>query len=59
VRDAFAVHKRKEMPKSVLLIDDVITTGATVNECARTLKQAGAEWVGALAFSLAGKPEKG
>jgi ComF family protein len=55
VKDAFRMNGRLPFPESVLLIDDVITTGATVDECARTLKESGVKWVGALSFALAQK----
>ena len=45
VRGAFATVAGVEMPKSVLLVDDVVTTGSTVDECARVLKAAGVERV--------------
>lgn len=45
VQDAFIWHHNREMPDTVILVDDVVTTGATVNECARVLKQEGAKVV--------------
>ena len=38
-------------PIRVLIVDDVYTTGATINECARILKLAGAKVVFGLTFA--------
>lgn len=43
-KEAF-VAARTDMPQSVLLIDDIVTTGATVLHAARRLKEAGVEHV--------------
>lgn len=46
VKGAFAVADPSRLQgKTVLLIDDVFTTGATVAECSRTLRRAGATGV--------------
>jgi ComF family protein len=56
---AFAVrHGHQFAGRSVCLVDDVKTTGATLNECARILKEAGALKVFALVLSVAGQHTK-
>ena len=46
MRDAFRVHDRRRVRGcTVIVVDDVMTTGTTLSECARVLKQAGAERV--------------
>jgi ComF family protein len=54
VRAAFAVRPQNSIGgKTILLVDDVYTSGATVNECSRVLKQAGAEAVYVLTLARA------
>lgn len=45
VLNAFALKSNTIENKKIILIDDVMTTGATINECARVLKNAGAKEV--------------
>jgi ComF family protein len=45
VRGAFYWHGSRKPGRHVALIDDVMTTGTTVTECARVLKKAGAKRV--------------
>jgi ComF family protein len=52
MRGAFHVVKPEEIRgRKVIVVDDVMTTGTTLSECARTLKRAGAEqvWVATVA----------
>jgi len=39
----------------IVLVDDVVTTGSTAEECSRVLKKAGAKSVTVLSFAVAGK----
>jgi ComF family protein len=54
VRGAYATHKTAQVDKlRVLLVDDVFTTGATLDACSRALKGAGAAQVVGLTVARA------
>jgi competence protein ComFC len=60
VAGAFAVRRCHNFKgRNVCLVDDIKTTGATLNECAKTLKQAGASKVFALVLAVAGQKNVG
>ena len=54
IKDAFSVRDGAAIrDKRILLVDDVYTTGATVNECARELMDNGARCVDVLTLARA------
>jgi len=54
VRGAFALRAGRSVAgKRLVIIDDVLTSGATAEECARVLRRAGAGFVGVLTLARA------
>ena len=51
--DAFALAKRREVDyHSVMLVDDIYTTGSTVDACADSLRRAGVKKVVFLCMAI-------
>ena len=54
VRNAFDMREGAQVDKlRVLLLDDVLTTGATLDACSRALRDAGAAYVAAITVARA------
>lgn len=52
VKNVYRVINNKDITnKNILLIDDIFTTGATLNECSKVLKQTGAKKIDVLTIA--------
>jgi len=56
VKGAFSAEAARVADKTILLVDDVMTTGATLSACARALFQAGASRILALTLARTAEP---
>jgi len=51
IKNAFQVNNILVKNKNILLIDDIVTSGSTLNECARVLRENGARRIWALVIA--------
>ena len=56
VRGAFRANPRRRIPASLWLVDDVVTTGSTLGEAARTLRRAGARRIVGVCLARTPRP---
>ena len=56
-KGAYQIKDSNSLKNKIVLVDDVFTTGATLEECARVLLRAGARQVDALTLARAVREE--
>lgn len=52
IRDAFIADSERVSNKRILLVDDIITTGSTLNECAKELLSKNANFVAGISLAI-------
>ena len=52
LKNAFSVQEKKVPCKRIILVDDIYTTGSTMDEATRVLKENGAEFIYFLCISV-------
>ena len=55
IQDNYEVHQKDHLPKHVLIVDDVVTTGATIESCAMLLKENGVTTISVATLAYAEK----
>ena len=53
IKNAFIADSERVSRKRILLVDDIITTGSTMNECAKELFSKKADYVAGISFAIA------
>ena len=53
VKGAFALRKRAKLPESVILVDDIYTTGSTLGEIRKLLRESGVREIHAVCVCVA------
>ena len=58
IQDVFVWESKQSIPKRVILIDDVVASGSTLDSAGKVLKKAGVQTVDAVVFARGGGKEK-